>query len=64
VAARPQQRRDRQRGREHHALARLRKLPLKALIDSGFFQQIERQRLCLVIPGWECAHQERRPRLR
>jgi hypothetical protein len=44
--------------------ARLRKLPLKALIDSGFFQQIERQRLCLVIPGWECAHQERRPRLR
>jgi hypothetical protein len=36
--------------------ARLLKLPLKVLIDSGFFQHIERQRLCQVIPHWECSH--------
>jgi len=26
------------------------------LLDAAFFRAIERQRLCKVIPGWECVH--------
>lgn len=27
------------------------------VIDSTFFKDIERKRLCAIIPGWECSHQ-------
>src|SRR5262245_10087393 len=26
------------------------------VIDSSFFKAVERQRLCRLVPGWECSH--------